>query len=296
MGTAYGGLSATISPPASVAISSSTAGPPAVVNTSTAHGLLTGDYVDIEGHQTNTAINGVQGPVTVTGTTQFTIPITGSGTGAATGSVQSVIFTNNVSLNPANGDALSASTWIPGMACLADRTAFLVRNLGAYKLVSITKFINDNDNPATATWTSNPPSATNTWTLINGSAPAGYPLTVLNCVPGDILEFDFAGTIAPSGNSSISYQKMAIMASFYPPGGSPTFFKVAGSGQNLPFGGAGPSVVNFNLKGYTAFSGASAFLGQFGIGIYQSGTTGSVALESDATLVVCQYRSTSWPQ
>lgn len=73
-------------PGAPIAIASSTAADPSVVTTSVAHGLTTGDVVEIAGHATNTAINGTF-PVTVLSTTAFSVPALGVGVGAATGTV-----------------------------------------------------------------------------------------------------------------------------------------------------------------------------------------------------------------
>ena len=71
---------------APVAIASSTAVNPSAVTTAAAHGLATGDWVEITGHAVNTAINGTF-QVTVTGTTTFTVPVLGVGAGGATGTV-----------------------------------------------------------------------------------------------------------------------------------------------------------------------------------------------------------------
>jgi hypothetical protein len=294
MGVAYNGLGGNIAPPASVAISNVGSTAPLEVTTATAHGMLTGDEVDIFGVQGAVGANG-SWIVTVIDATHYTLNGS-SATAAYTtgGSSQCIVFSGNVGLNPANGDALNASTWIPGMSCPQDRTAYLVARLGFAKLVSITRFSNDNDNPATQIWASNPPTASATWTIINGSAPAGYPVVVPDCQSGDIFEFDFAGTIETSAPSGLSYQKIAVMSGFYPPGGAPTYAKVAGSGQTMPNGSA---LVTFNLKGYLGFAASEALFGSFGVGIYQvAAATAAVALEGDATLVVKQWRPTGWPQ
>jgi hypothetical protein len=70
-----------------VNIASSTGANPSAITTATAHGLATGDVVEILSHLVNTNANGTW-PVTVTSTTVFTIPQPGNGTGAATGTVQ----------------------------------------------------------------------------------------------------------------------------------------------------------------------------------------------------------------
>lgn len=67
-------------------IVSSTNANPSVVTT-TAHGLTTGDVVEILNHAVNTNANGTW-PATVLSTTTFSIPQPGNGAGTATGTVQ----------------------------------------------------------------------------------------------------------------------------------------------------------------------------------------------------------------
>jgi hypothetical protein len=67
-----------------LSIASSTAANPSVVTTAAAHGLASGDWVEIAGHAVNTAANGIW-PVTVILTTTFSIPVLGNGIGTATG-------------------------------------------------------------------------------------------------------------------------------------------------------------------------------------------------------------------
>ena len=73
-----------VGPPVSIA--SSTNANPVAVTTATVHGLTSGQFAEIAGHLVNVAANGTW-PVTVTSTTVFTIPVAGSGAGAATGQV-----------------------------------------------------------------------------------------------------------------------------------------------------------------------------------------------------------------
>ncbi len=70
---------------APVAIASSTAVNPSVLTTA-AHGLSTGDVVEIAGHAVNTAVNGTFA-VTVLTSTTFSVPALGTGAGGATGTV-----------------------------------------------------------------------------------------------------------------------------------------------------------------------------------------------------------------
>lgn len=66
-------------------ISTATAVNPSVITTTTAHGLKTGDQVYITGVATNTAVNNtLSNPnwtITVTGSTTFTVPVLGNGSG-----------------------------------------------------------------------------------------------------------------------------------------------------------------------------------------------------------------------
>lgn len=74
---------------ATIAISSSTNASPIAV-TATAHGLSTGDVVQIVGHTTNTNANG-QWVITSTGANTFTLNgSTGNGVGGATGTVRQI--------------------------------------------------------------------------------------------------------------------------------------------------------------------------------------------------------------
>jgi hypothetical protein len=80
--------------PAAVAIASSTNATPIVITTSTAHGLVAGDYVTVINHSTNTNANGVWKVGTVSSSTQFQIleidgtNTTGNGVGGASGTSQ----------------------------------------------------------------------------------------------------------------------------------------------------------------------------------------------------------------
>jgi hypothetical protein len=68
------------------AIASTTAGLPITVATETAHGLTTGDVVEIDGHDANPEANGTW-VATVTGPETFTVPGYGSAFGEQTGTV-----------------------------------------------------------------------------------------------------------------------------------------------------------------------------------------------------------------
>lgn len=90
---------------AAVNIASSTNASPIQVNTSTDHGLATGDLVYIASHATNTNANGVH-QVTVVDHDSFTLDgTTGNGVGSSTGTVR----TDVVTLTDTEFEAIAAS-------------------------------------------------------------------------------------------------------------------------------------------------------------------------------------------
>lgn len=72
---------------APVSIASSTNANPTVITTAVAHGLTTGDVVEVAGHAVNTNAVGTW-VVTVLTATTFSIPQSANGVGTATGTVQ----------------------------------------------------------------------------------------------------------------------------------------------------------------------------------------------------------------
>lgn len=89
--------------PASISISSSTNATPIVITTSTAHGFVTGDYVSVAAHLTNTNATGIWKVGTVPTSTSFQIlQINGSNTtGNGVGSGGNVTKINNVMIKTA---------------------------------------------------------------------------------------------------------------------------------------------------------------------------------------------------
>lgn len=285
-GTSYNGLPSNIAPPASVGIASSTDASPVVVQTSSAHGMKTGDWVDISGHQTNWAANGIW-QVVVVDTTHFQLTgSTGNGVGGTTGTAQPLAFTGNVSLNPADGDPYDASTYVPGMSCLADRTSFLAKNLGAWKLSRIQTFAANSD--SNTLWAQQV-NVTNAWAL-----PNSVPSFEINIVNGDFVDISMATTgVANGGGASLCL--FGIMSAFVPPGISPTglYSKLAGSNQ-----GVSPSSnpVPLHLRGQTLFSGSSGNL-FISPGFYAIGSSGtSFSMQGDYTIIVYVWRQTGWSQ
>jgi hypothetical protein len=296
VGTSYNGLGANIAAPASVAVSDASNTTPIEITTSTAHGMLSGDYVDIAGVEGNTAANGVW-QVAVLDATHFNL--TGSvGNGAfvaaGTPTAQCVTFSGNVGLNPANGDALNASTWIPGMSCPQDRTSFLAKNLGAYKLVGVTPISATLD--SNTQWSLTGPSATGTWTVITSSPLVGFAY-----VNGDLLDITFTTTVQAQNGIGVTQQNIGLVYASQVPGGALSpYQEVNGSGvmlSNVATGGGPLTPVALAGVVSTTFGGVSALFVQVGIGVYQLGNTaGGVAFYGSRQLTIRQYRPTGWPQ
>jgi hypothetical protein len=134
MGTLYDGIPGNIafSTPLSILGSTNTNPITITVSGGLPADFLTGVQVDIQGHQINTAANGVR-VATVTGGSTFTIPVAGIGNGVATGTVTPLNMTGNYSI-PADGDLDNEASIDSWAKATGDRTQFLAGATGAYKL------------------------------------------------------------------------------------------------------------------------------------------------------------------
>lgn len=289
-GTAYNGIPGNVLPAAGLAILSTTHGNPTTIHTAAAHGLRTGDVVDITEHHVCTAANGVGFVVTVTGTNTFTIPVNSStySNGANTGFVWPQAFTGNVTLLPANGDAYSAATYIPAAACEADRTAWQLTQTGLYRIAggvfSLTSVQLD---PTFSTiWgyvsqnTGHTASAMGPIvTAQSGSTPKGsilqpgpFPVGLNDIVDVSVsfsVQWTGTGNSTATGNQDIFF---ALYGAYYVPGfgGSITFSRVPASGfilrsyiataglANYPRGGTVRLRGRFSGIGFGSIQGAGA--------------------------------------
>jgi hypothetical protein len=260
--------------------------------------MLTNDVVDIQNHLINTNANGIW-PITFISATQYSIAVAGNGVGGATGASQAVTMTSNVGLNPANGDAMNASTWIPGMSCSQDRTAFLALNLGGYKLVNLATYSLSLD--TNTQWSLSGPSATATWTLI-----ASSPVLPIWYIPGDYLDITFTSSAEAQPGIGVTLQNIGLVYSVQIPGDTASAYnEVVGSGvilSTLTNGGqpytSCPQPVALSAPFIASIhGGASAATVWIGVGVYQLGaTTGGVAFYGSRQMVVRQWRATGWPQ
>ena len=281
-----------------VNIASSTNANPIQITTSTNHLLTTGDWVDVEGHLVNTAANGIW-PVTVTSASQYTIPTTGNGVGAATGVSQSLALGPTFAI-PADGvdNESAASVNVPFQA-LADRTSFLGLMTGGNKVVTIY-------DATTGTIT----AAGNVAVFTNVGAAwqaANSPFAIL--IPGvqgnDTIQVNITTTakVAISGTDySSAYFLFGILYSLVPLGGSPTYQYAAGSGCYVPQASASGFTIRCGLNLSAQIIIPVIPLGGDGLSITLGAyyLLGSAPLTVDAigdlTITATQYRPTGMPQ
>lgn len=296
MSTAENGLPSNISSnlPASVNITSSTNANPVVMQTSTPHGMTNGDYVDVEGHQTNTIANG-QFQATVIDSTHFSIPVTGNGVGGATGTVQPLALGPTFAI-PADGvDNEAAASVNTPFEALADRTAWLGLMTGAYKIAAVSaQFANQSEsNTAYAQNT----GVTNSYvvaTPLGGGTPS---VAVTGAMTGDLLLVSYTLTVAVPTTGTPTNSWVALMSATTVPGGSiGSYSKIAGSNQGVT---PGNTATPITLRGRLIVGGPSAFGSTFNFspGFYcNGGTGGTFSLLGDAYVEVTILRPTGKPQ
>lgn len=266
-GTPYNGLPGNVVLPAAVNIVSSTDTSP-IVMLATGHGCRTGDTVDVSGHQTNINANGVW-VVTFVDVNHVSLNgSVGNGVGGATGTLQPLAFTGNVSLNPVNGDPYDASTYIPGMSCLADRTAFNLWTTGAVKIASVGFYSYSGSGSVFGGAGINPGAIAGNWGFPSGgtyAAPSGIAV-----VAGDLVEFEIMGSynldLYTSANNGQDLG-IAPAMSLYNPGEAPTFnnasvltsqrLTILDTGSTFPASPLNSGWVPFALQGIALASGQS---------------------------------------
>lgn len=184
MPTPFNGVADNPSRPAAVNIASSTNATPIVVTTSGAHSLTEGDEIQVAGHATNTAANGVWYAHIVSSTqVSLLVPVTranstGNGVGGATGTVQSQNLSPTYN-EPSDGDAGSAASVNVALSALGDRTAWLAQRMGSHKLLAST-VVGPVD-------TLEPPGTMVTWSSNAYASPTSVATLTANLVAGDIV-------------------------------------------------------------------------------------------------------------
>jgi hypothetical protein len=297
MSTQYNGNAANVSAnlPTAINIAFSTATNPIVIGTSVPHGLTTGDTVDISGHQTNLPANGVN-VATVAGLTSFSIPVNGtaSSPGGATGTVQSLGYGVTFPV-PANGDRGDGPSVAIGEAALGDRTAFLLRSTGQYKLASIlTSSFQYGPSPSRVFATI--PYAGSGWSF--PTASGGAPWAPINftgqgaIVTGDIIEVTLLTNYSVANLASIQF---ALALDIFPPGGSPSWTSANNAwAANLVDTGASLQAGAISLT-QTMIAGSSGNLA-INLGAQFFNTSIAVSLVDCFSAVAKVWRPTLAPQ
>lgn len=175
------------------AILSSTNASPIVVTTTVngttpgPHGFATGDNVEIVGHTTNTAANGVWQITVLTANTFSLNGSTGNGVGVGHGNVTTVTVDPAFTL-PSDGDEGDASSVTPALEGTANAIPWLYSRVGRYRLV---------DQYSATNYATGYPGAT--WGL---SGPDGPTIDFFNTpqdISGNIFQGGYPGYLNPPG-------------------------------------------------------------------------------------------------
>jgi hypothetical protein len=309
MGFTYGGLVSNITVPVGISILSTVKGSPTVVNTATPHNLLNGDIVDITDHQTCTGVNGIGLTVTVTSSTQFTVPINTSTytSGGATGFVWPRVYTQNRTTIPVDGDPNDAATYAPGFMSNADENTFAFAYMPLY-------YLGNGNLSATAVHTDN--LFGTPWAWVKATAPGGSasaPVQATSPTSGtafgsllhagaipvagaDIIELqlDFSyGWTTPLGSDPDQSIFFALNCAYYVPGtATPTFTQeipqsskkvnsqiltISAVNYQVPQSGGLSLHGCFNVAGNLTLQGAGAVdtAGMFDVQLYAGAKHGS---------------------
>lgn len=181
-------------------ILSSTNASPIVVTFASSTGIQNGDTIEIEGHLTNTAANGLWVATLVSGSTVYSLNgSTGNGVGGNTG--WATDYTLNPLLTiPSDGDLINAATVNTPIEGISNAIPFLYRGLGKYRFYdsyTTTYGTNSGGPPVWSTTTTGSAtyvactSATGLFGLVPGPA----------LIAGDALDLSVDVQFAASGTS-----------------------------------------------------------------------------------------------
>jgi len=234
----YNGIPSNIVIAPSLTVSGTSLGGTVTVATSTAHGLSSGDAVDITGVQGNagTNVNAVWTNVTVTGGATFTIPTASSGTYSGGGTVQPLTLGGTAAI-PSPGDAGTAVSVDTMFKRLSDQTAFLGGATGVAKLAGRIVW-HASDPNFTQSWAARSVTAVaNTWYALNSSSET---LVVDGSVAGCLTAASITSPIAVSGwDGNLDTARVTVYSDALASGAVPARFGLFyGFG---PTGGAAPS-------------------------------------------------------
>lgn len=288
MPSTYDGLASNITFPSALTVTAATNATPIAITTSTPHLLVTGDQVTITGVQGNTAANGANRTVTVTGASTFTINgSAGSGAYTSGGSVQPLTY-GGASQIPSDGDPRNAASVNVPLEALFDRTQIVRPALGLYKSSSLTTVTHSDDQGTTA-WCTSAILSSGT----SGAITSSF-LVLQGVAVGDILEVMFVGN-TDINNTANNELEISLYAFNGTPGTAipafASYTKIVGSGARV----TGP-LQTFTCKGIVTATVNGYMVIDLGLFVPSRVTSGFTHLSGDAFCIVDQRRPTSVPQ
>lgn len=219
MSTQYAGLPGNEDRALTLSVFAVTNTTPIVVQTTTTHGLQTGERVVIYGVEGEPAANGTFF-VEITDVDKFALydnwtggavanPVAGSGVYTTGGTVAPQGWASTLQL-PADGDAIDAASVNTATEGEGDREAWLVERTGTYRLVEVAHFSIIVAGPGAYTiGGAGVIAATNgAWgdvAAINALIDAGYAVGV-DVVPGDLIKIVASGTNEVQSAGSMAFR------------------------------------------------------------------------------------------
>lgn len=298
MSSTYKGQPALVTPSvANFNISAVTVANPATCQTSTPHGMTTGDAVHIKGETVLNPINGFW-TATVLDGTHFTVPVNAGGTSGATTGVAQPIALNAVTI-PSDGDAANAASVDTPLSGEADRSAFLATATGEYKLAATH------------------PVGAGGWQNDGGVFPVGGPWVTLtgtggtwvataktwtlsDLLVGDIVDFELHGTLQSDINPNGDAVAAKLYASNFATTGSPAYAAVLGSAKglsgSLSVASTGTQLISspITLRGQLVVT--TVGLVTFKLYLFGSGAADVVQMVGDYVATAKVWRLTGVPQ
>lgn len=212
MSTTYPGKPGNETRAAAVNIASSTNATPIEVTTSASHGLLDGDRIEIVGHATNTAANGVWYVLVISATKirlysawtagAVATAVAGNGVGGATGTVQYLGLSPRVTL-PDDGDLRSASSINVPNEDAKDSQAWLAERVGQWRTVQLYMAGKQGATPASVV--SSFTTSSGAWAPDTATGLALLPVTpYVEVQVNDFVEVEVTGTYSSAGAYDIA--------------------------------------------------------------------------------------------
>jgi len=279
-----------------VGITSSTNASPIVVQTTAPHGAQDGDTVRVEGHQGNTAANGLWLASVVDSTHVALLTSTGTSTGSGVGTATGQFYDyaiNPLLTIPSDGDLANGASVKPAFAGCFNAVPFLYERAGKYQLRQ--NYIVNTSGTFVSAWATQVVPKTSTWTVITGttgllnSGLLGYaPVWKGETDFFDYIDILFSTTEA---NDCATAGDIGLGLGISLNGGA--YSLLPGSTQAVIVDSV---PVGVHLAGYAVATGATAAQGQtfdlciMGYCASGAATAATVQLMGDWTLNVRHYR------